>query len=348
VLAVPGGTHVIFDLQSVSGAQTTYITADHLGSANLLINSTGAVLINESYSAYGNRRTSNWAGPLPGSSGDYTTIASRTRRGYSSAFHEMLDNLGLTHMNGRIYDPAIGRFLSADPYVQDPTVAQSFNPYSYVHNNPLGLTDPSGFGEQDGKVIVKPIDCNPICPGDTPPEDVTVYGRDHSGDKPQSNYQPSPQPSYNVPNNNRETPGGSGKSDSAKAQGKRSTPSACTYAATSDTNNLAAFAAAVSLDDNLVHLISSTNASATGLLGEVGSVALSGASNGIALGIIGGEIKQGHVLDAALDSADYALGLVSSKYPPLLIADTAFNLAGGFKQIAKGVANAVCRLSGGN
>jgi hypothetical protein len=111
---------------------------------------------------------------------------------------------------------------------------------------------------------------------------------------------------------------------------------------------LAAFAAAVSLDDNLVHLISSTNASATGLLGEVGSVALSGASNGIALGIIGGEIKQGHVLDAALDSADYALGLVSSKYPPLLIADTAFNLAGGFKQIAKGVANAVCRLSGGN
>ena len=48
-------------------------------------------------------------------------------------------------MNGRIYDPLLGRFLSADLVVQNPDSLQSYNRYSYVMNNPLTLTDPSGF-----------------------------------------------------------------------------------------------------------------------------------------------------------------------------------------------------------
>jgi hypothetical protein len=48
-------------------------------------------------------------------------------------------------MNGRIYDPELGRFLSPDPYVQIPEYSQNFNRYSYVLNNPLNATDPSGF-----------------------------------------------------------------------------------------------------------------------------------------------------------------------------------------------------------
>jgi hypothetical protein len=48
-------------------------------------------------------------------------------------------------MNGRVMDAKIGRFLSADPYVSDPLLTQSFNRYSYVNNNPLSFTDPSGF-----------------------------------------------------------------------------------------------------------------------------------------------------------------------------------------------------------
>jgi RHS repeat-associated protein len=55
------------------------------------------------------------------------------------------DDLGLVHMNGRIYDPLLGRFLSADLVVQAPGDLQSYNRYSYVRNNPLSLTDPSGF-----------------------------------------------------------------------------------------------------------------------------------------------------------------------------------------------------------
>lgn len=57
----------------------------------------------------------------------------------------MLDEVGIIHMNGRIYDAKIARFLQADPIIQDPLNSQSLNRYSYVWNNPLNATDPSGF-----------------------------------------------------------------------------------------------------------------------------------------------------------------------------------------------------------
>lgn len=144
-IPVPGGTQIIYDIQSVNGAQTTYITADHLGSGNVFLTSSGAASINESYSAYGYRRSSNWSGPLSTTSSDYTTIASTTRRGYTDAFHEMLDNLSLIHMNGRVYDPVIGRFLSPDPVVTQVGDSQRGNPYSYVENRALTMTDPTGL-----------------------------------------------------------------------------------------------------------------------------------------------------------------------------------------------------------
>jgi len=50
-------------------------------------------------------------------------------------------------MNGRIYDPVVARFLSADPIVQDPYYAQDLNRYSYAWNNPLSVIDPSGLEE---------------------------------------------------------------------------------------------------------------------------------------------------------------------------------------------------------
>ncbi|WP_333973674.1 RHS repeat domain-containing protein, partial [Alteromonas mediterranea] len=48
-------------------------------------------------------------------------------------------------MNGRIYDPTLGRFLQADPFIQAPQNSQSYNRYSYVLNNPMSYTDPSGY-----------------------------------------------------------------------------------------------------------------------------------------------------------------------------------------------------------
>ncbi|MEZ5499833.1 MAG: RHS repeat-associated core domain-containing protein [Steroidobacteraceae bacterium] len=57
----------------------------------------------------------------------------------------MLDAVSLVHMNGRVYDPKIGRFLSADPIIQTIELSQALNPFSYVMNNPLSLVDPSGY-----------------------------------------------------------------------------------------------------------------------------------------------------------------------------------------------------------
>ena len=48
-------------------------------------------------------------------------------------------------MNGRVYDYNLGRFLSVDPIIQSPGNSQSLNPYSYIMNNPLAGTDPTGY-----------------------------------------------------------------------------------------------------------------------------------------------------------------------------------------------------------
>ncbi|MGQ0801317.1 MAG: RHS repeat-associated core domain-containing protein, partial [Pseudomarimonas sp.] len=66
-----------------------------------------------------------------------------TNRGYTG--HEMIDGLDVVHMNGRVYDNRIGRFLQVDPFVQEPGNAQNHNRYTYLWNNPLNATDPSGY-----------------------------------------------------------------------------------------------------------------------------------------------------------------------------------------------------------
>ena len=66
--------------------------------------------------------------------------------------HEHLPRFGLINMNARLYDPAVGRFLSPDNYIQDPTNSQNFNRYSYCLNNPLKYVDLTGeiYWYQDG------------------------------------------------------------------------------------------------------------------------------------------------------------------------------------------------------
>jgi len=66
-----------------------------------------------------------------------------TNRGYTG--HEHLLQFGLINMNGRMYDPLLARMLSPDPFVPNPALSQDYNRYSYVRNNPLKYTDPSGY-----------------------------------------------------------------------------------------------------------------------------------------------------------------------------------------------------------
>ena len=118
-----------------------YVLRDHLGSVDELLDAQGRRVRSMAFAAWGERANpADWA-PLPDAeAASFDTCA--TTRGFTG--HEMLDAVGAVHMNGRIYDPALGRFLRADPFVQFPANLQSHNRYSYALNNPLAYTDPSG------------------------------------------------------------------------------------------------------------------------------------------------------------------------------------------------------------
>lgn len=93
------------------------------------------------YDPWGKRR---FISSTPGLTDSLDAITGiKTDRGYTE--HEHLDEVGVIHMNGRVYDPLMGRFMSADPHVTYPLNLQSFNRYAYVLNNPFKYKDPSGF-----------------------------------------------------------------------------------------------------------------------------------------------------------------------------------------------------------
>ena len=111
------------------------IFRDHLGTITHLKN--GSTITEYSFDAWGRRRDKDdWTYTLT------SEPALFADRGFTG--HEYLEDFKLYNMNGRLYDPVVGRFLSADPIIQDPSFTQSFNRYSYCLNNPLKFTDPSG------------------------------------------------------------------------------------------------------------------------------------------------------------------------------------------------------------
>ncbi|MGE0560037.1 MAG: RHS repeat-associated core domain-containing protein [Burkholderiales bacterium] len=124
--------------QTETTTETRYLHQDHLGSITLITNEAGGVTERLAYEAYGKRR-------YPAGTDDPTNglFGQVTDRGFTS--HEHLDEIALIHMNGRVYDPVLGRFVTADPFLQDPGNLQSYNRYSYVLNNPLMYTDPTGY-----------------------------------------------------------------------------------------------------------------------------------------------------------------------------------------------------------
>lgn len=122
-----------------SGEWTLYnVGRDYLGSITQIATADGTLVAEYSYDPWGRLR-------------DPETLSIYARgnepdlflgRGFTG--HEHLKQFGLINMNARLYDPLVGRFLSPDPYVQDPGFSQNFNRYSYVLNNPLKYTDESG------------------------------------------------------------------------------------------------------------------------------------------------------------------------------------------------------------
>ncbi len=140
-----------------------YQHPDYLGSVHLITNSAGATVqelgfdacsvklafcerretksivelipLSEAVREGRQRNATNWT---------YTSLpVPKFDRGYTG--HEHLPGFELVNMNGRMYDPVVGRFLSPDPILQSPGNLQNYNHYSYVLNNPLKYTDPSGY-----------------------------------------------------------------------------------------------------------------------------------------------------------------------------------------------------------
>ncbi|HXU03108.1 MAG TPA: RHS repeat-associated core domain-containing protein, partial [Polyangia bacterium] len=124
-----------------------YYHYDHLGSVIGMTDESGRVVRPEwgganatvmGYDTWGARRGADWRPADPASFNPQPGHREFTG-------HETIPNVGLVNMNGRVYDPVVGRFLTPDPNIQFVADLQSFNRYSYVLNNPLRNTDPTGF-----------------------------------------------------------------------------------------------------------------------------------------------------------------------------------------------------------
>jgi RHS repeat-associated protein len=142
-ISANGRAVAVYSRKSNGTNTFSYVLSDHENSVASITNSSGASVVNESFTPFGSRRNpTSWSGAP--STGDLTTAAGITREGYT--FQTQLGLwMGLNHMNGRVQDSLTGRFLSADPIVQDAANAQAYNRYTYVYNNPLTNTDPTGF-----------------------------------------------------------------------------------------------------------------------------------------------------------------------------------------------------------
>lgn len=101
---------------------------DVLGSILVVVDKNGNHVFEATYDAWGKQ----------------TVTMNQIDFRYGYCGHEMLNEVELIDMGGRVYDPALGRFLLCDNYVQEPTNSQDFNRYSYCLNNPLRYTDPTG------------------------------------------------------------------------------------------------------------------------------------------------------------------------------------------------------------
>ena len=133
-----GGAIVAISTVENEIATVKYNITDHLGSVVTTYNANGEVEKHYSYDPWGGERNANdWSVP------SMALVHPDVIRGFTG--HQVISSVGIIHMNGRLYDPLLGRFTSADPSLGGITSSQDVNRYSYVRNSPLSYTDPSGY-----------------------------------------------------------------------------------------------------------------------------------------------------------------------------------------------------------
>lgn len=119
-----GGTRVA----AKTGGQVSFFHPDHQGSTSVATDATGNKIEDIAYYPFGGTRQEN------GSTSDSHKYTDQERD----------SETGLYNYNARLYDPELGRFMSPDSIVPDPSNPQSLNRYAYVLNNPVNFTDPTG------------------------------------------------------------------------------------------------------------------------------------------------------------------------------------------------------------
>jgi len=130
------------DFEQSSGSYK-FLHKDYLGSILAISDQDGKRLEQRHYDAWGNLTHLKIGGSAIIT--DKLLIANTSLlidRGYTG--HEHFMKVGIVHMNGRLYDPLLRRFLNADENIQDPANTQNYNKYGYVMNNPLIYNDPNG------------------------------------------------------------------------------------------------------------------------------------------------------------------------------------------------------------
>jgi len=119
-----------------------YIHTDHLGSYCTLTNAAKQVVQRNFFDPWGNTIALLRGLPPDDPQQQPTLNFTLTPRGFTG--HEHYPQFTIINMNGRLYDPVIGRFFSPDKYVANSSFTQDFNRYSYARNCPLMYTDPDG------------------------------------------------------------------------------------------------------------------------------------------------------------------------------------------------------------
>jgi RHS repeat-associated protein len=154
------GTQRVVSVRSDGNEQ--YYHGDHIGSASVVTDGTGGIREKIEYFPFGSyRERSDYGSTFPDVN-------------YTFTGQEDDDEVGLYNYKARLYDPVLGRFISADSVVPDWTDLQSLNRYSYCLNNPVKYVDPTGHayglsgsdgGEGEGETTGEGAGTSPVTVG---------------------------------------------------------------------------------------------------------------------------------------------------------------------------------------
>jgi RHS repeat-associated protein len=164
-LSVEGQVVGTIEHRSSGGAYANveFYHRDQVGTTRAVAIGASQVARSGTRDPFGNQIT----GATPYLPSDLNGVAGGGYHGFQQQRHDLRS--GLVDMNGRYYSARIGRFMSDDPVIANALDGRAYNPNSFVYNNPVRMTDPSGFCSSgpEGQTTDCPQKDGPLIPGPT-------------------------------------------------------------------------------------------------------------------------------------------------------------------------------------